>query len=722
MKLPIILLYLSLMGFGQHKTSDTLKIKDSTNVGEKKIEEITIVKKAPLLKRKIDRLEFNIDNSNISDLNAWEILKKTPSVNVIGNDIKIKGSGGILVTINDKKMLMNSDELKTYLENTQGNDIKSIEVITNPPAKYDASGSSIINIVMKKNTLEGYKGVVSGKYVQSSYAKEAFGLSQFYKNKGLSLHANYVFGRGTYFREGIDVVNYVESKQIWKSILNRKDTNNHQHNLSFNAQYDLDSLSNISFNFSTAMSPKSFGIYDVPTQIFNENKVVESFYNTVNDHHSKTFNQDVNLQYEKKFNKKNTLTVTGSFAENRRQKLENVVTNLNFINQNPSQNQFINDNDVKTKLYAFQADYSYEKEKLKFEGGSKYSFVTTRNMLDFSDNENGELLLRPEKGNLFNYKEHNFAAYSSISFDLEKWSFKAGLRTEYTDLEGNSSQENSVNKDHYLKLFPTFYTQYTTENKQQFGFSYGKRISRPQYEYLNPAKSYFNLFSYFQGDSQMKATIIHNLNLTYNYKNWNLDFYYRKEIDPSMEISFQVPETKTLVYHFTNIEKGQAFGLDLSKNFEIKKWWNFNLSATLEHNENFYFGIDKVLYKNKVSSFFTNSSSAFVLNKEKDWNMEIGYRYHSPVIQGTFTISATSSTYFSMNRRFFDKKLKASFIFNDIFRTEGQRVSSKYANQDNYFLDYSDTQNFIFRLQYTFGNQKVEKSKEIQKAEEQSRM
>ncbi|PZU22536.1 MAG: TonB-dependent receptor, partial [Chryseobacterium sp.] len=130
----------------------------------KDIEEVTVTKKKPLVKRKVDRLEFNVENSNISSLNAWEILKKTPNVAINNDVLSVKGSTGILVTINDKKIMLTGDELKNLLENTQGDEVKSVEVITNPPAKYEAQGSAVLNIVMKKNKIEGYRGVISSKY------------------------------------------------------------------------------------------------------------------------------------------------------------------------------------------------------------------------------------------------------------------------------------------------------------------------------------------------------------------------------------------------------------------------------------------------------------------------------------------------------------------------------------------------------------------------------
>ena len=702
------------------KYNKPLKIILKKNIQD--IEEVVMIKQKPIVTRKIDRLSFNVENSNISSLNAWEILKKTPGVSVNNDALTIKGSQSILVTINDKKVMLTGDELKNLLENTQGEDLKSVEVITNPPAKYEASGSAVLNIIMKKNTIEGYRGIISSKYIQSQYAKGVAGISQYYKRDKLSVMASYYLGAGTYYREGTDYVNYLEDQTRWISIMNRKDQNKSQNTVNFNIEYEIDSLTNLSLNYAGFFSPKSFGTYYVPTLIYNTQNVEESNYTTINDHYSRTINNALSFQVDRKFNEKSKISWVNYFAANNSRKYQNVLTYLNFINQDPDENNFITNNKSDVQLYSTQADYKWKNEKWEIESGAKYSIVKTNSVLQFSEKENGEFQYRSDKSNTFDYREHNFALYSSLAYNPGKWNFKAGLRAEKTDLEGIVSDPFEVNKNDYWKLFPTFYAQYTTTNNHQFGLSYGKRISRPSYSWLNPAISYYNLFSYFQGDPKLKATMVHNLNFTYTWKDWNLDFYYRKEINPSMEISFQDPATNQLIYNFTNIEKGQAYGLSLYKNFQIKPWWSLSVSENLEHNENYFVGVDAVLHKNKIWNWSSDLSTSFTLDKKSDWNVEIGHQYNSPSIQGTFTISGFSSTYLVMNRTFLSKKLEASLLFNDIFKTSQQKVSTKYANQDNYFLDYTDTQNFIISIKFNFGNQAVKNVKTIEKAEEQNRM
>ncbi len=378
--------------FKENEIKETLHFILKKN--EHEIEEVVLIKQKPIVKRKIDRLEFNVENSNISSLNAWEILKKTPGVNVIDNTIKVKGSSGILVTINDKKVMMSPDELQNLLENTSGDEIKSVEVITNPPAKYEASGSAVLNIVMKKAKLEGYKGTLSGRFIQSKYAKGSVTTSHQYKKDKFSTMLSYSKGAGDYLREGTDLVYYEESGTTWKSIMNRKDSNYNQNTLNFSADYELDSLTNFSLNYIGYFSPKTKGLYDVPTEITNSNNQVESTYRTLNDHHWRTINNTLSFQADRKLNENSSLTWVNYFATNNYKKSEDIQTHLNFINQDPKFSRFVTNNLQDIQLFSTQLDYSWKNDKWQLESGAKYSLVKTNSVLAFADNEFGDLQKR----------------------------------------------------------------------------------------------------------------------------------------------------------------------------------------------------------------------------------------------------------------------------------------------------------------------------------------
>jgi hypothetical protein len=688
----------------------------------KTIENVTIKANKPLLKRKIDRLEFNIDKTPLQNLNAWDILKNTPNILVKNEELSVRGNSQIIVTINDKKTLMTQEQLKQLLENTDGSNVSSVEVITNPPAKYEAQGGAVINIKMKQNVLSGYKGRISTRYTQATYAKGMIGTSQSYNTDKWQLTGNYNFVTGDYVRKNFDVVTFDKDKTRWESDMVRKTHAHEQHVYNFSGQYTLDSLSTIQFGFDGYNAPNNQGHYNVPTNIYNtENNQLQSYYLTSNK--KKSFDNSFNsyLVYDKKFGNHN-LTWTNNSSLKRFKENQDVATLLDFEGQPQNQNRFANNSIQDISLLATQLDYRFSNDKFTLESGLKYSFVKNKNDLDFFDGTNGTLIQDLTKSNLFNYKENIFAGYISSEYKWKKWEMKAGLRSETTLIKTNSDNPVVENQTTTTGLFPTFYLMYNLKEDQQLGFSYGKRIDRPNYDFLNPSKSYYNLYSYFQGDAYLKSTIIHNLSLTYTVKDWNFEAYYSYIKDPSMEISVQNPQTFETVYNYTNIDHGQNLGANFSKSFSIKPYWKVNLFAMGEYQENFFMGTDKILYKNDVFFYNANISTQITLDKAKTWDLNVSYVYNSKTIQGSFDISSSQRTNVIINKKMFDKKLEAGLVFNDIFRTDKNTISTRYADQNQYFKDYRDTQYFSINLKYNFGNQKVKDAQAGRKTDEQNRL
>ena len=692
--------------------------KDSTIL----LNVVSVNHKKPMLKRKADRLEFNIDQTPLQNLNGWDILKNTPSVVVKNDELSVRGNAQILVTINDKKTLMTQEQLKQFLENTEGSSISAVEVITNPPAKYEAQGGAVINIKMKQNKLIGYKGRLSGRYHQSIYAKGRIGLMQSLNTNKWQLSGDYNFVAGDYVRKNVDVVTFETDQTRWVSNLVRKTKSHAQHAYNFSAQYDMDSLQNIQFGFDGNYNPAATGNYNVPTNIYNtNNNMLESSYLTLNNRNQRYGQLNAYFAYDKKFGTQQ-LTWSNNYSSNHHRENQEVATYFRFINEPERYNRFANYSAQQIKLYASQLDYRLNKNKLTLESGLKYSFVSNQNDLSFLEGDQQDLVINPNKSNLFKYSEHIFAAYASAHYQLQNWEIKAGLRSESTLIQTVSNQPFVENKNTNTVLFPTLYLMYNVGKDQQLGISYGKRISRPNYSFLNPSKSYYNFYSYFQGDANLKATLIHNLSTTYTVKDWNFELYYSHRTNPSMEISVQNPATFETVYNYTNIEKSNNFGANLSKSLSISNQWKVNFYAMGEYNDDYFIGVDGILYKNKNFFYYGNVSTQITLDKAKTWDLNLLYLYNSKSIQGSFNITSSQNTNLVINKKMFDKKFEVGLVVNDIFKTDNSIVSARYANQNQYFTDYRDTQYFMINLKFNFGNQKVKDAKARAKTDEQRRI
>jgi len=691
------------------------------------LEGVEIVSKRPIVKRLVDRMEFNVENSSLSSNNAWEILSKTPGVTATGSgSISVRGSQSILVTINDKKIYMSGDELKQYLENTSGDDVKSIEVITNPPAKYDAQGAAVINIKLKKVVALGYKGSVNTAYVQSIYPKAVTSTGHFYKGKKLSLMGRYTFGMGEYVNESRDKTRYYDENggtaSEWDSFLRRKSKSLEQHSYRLQASYELDSLNTFSIGTTGFQAPEQRGRYSAPTSIYGSDGLLDSLYVTTNNRKNPARNAAYNFLYERLLSDKAKLVFNTDFTNYLSKDYQDIMTAFSLPDGTPYRdNRFINNSRQAIKLFSMQADYSNETNGT-FEAGLKYGNVSADSNLDYRDDVDGILVPNPGRTSKFLYDESIFAGYMSYSKEFGKWNLKAGLRGEYTSLEGNSVTTSEVNDQNYFKLFPTFYTMYKPNENHEIGFSYGKRISRPRYSQLNPFRIYNNNYSYGMGDPKLLPTIVHNLNFLYTLKGkYNFDLYYRLEKDPSMEIVYQDYETNTVVYQFTNIDKNYAFGLEFNTNLTFFDWWDAGIQGALSYVEDRFQGVDGKLYSNGRPTYNFNVNNRFALNKKKDFNGEINFDYNSSSVQGTFVFTPTSNLTLALRKKVLKGNGEVYGIFSDVYRGETLGLRTDYGNQYNKSRYYADSQNFRLGFRYNFGNQKL-KEKTREQTEEQRRI
>ncbi|MNJ88430.1 hypothetical protein D3C87_59720 [compost metagenome] len=691
------------------------------------LEGVEIVSKRPVVKRLVDRMEFTVENSSLASNNAWEIVSKTPGVTTSGGGgITIRGSQSILVTINDKKVYMSGDELKQYLENTSGEDVKSVEVITNPPAKYDAQGSAVLNIKLKKAISPGYKGSINTAYVQSMYPKAITSTGHIYKGKKLSLMGRYSFGMGEYVDESTDIVRYYDENgntaSEWKSLLRRKSKSLEQHSYRLEASYELDSLNLFSIGTTGFQAPEQHGKYAAPTSITGADGQLDSLYVTMNNRKNPARNAAYNFLYERKLSEKSKLVFNSDFTNYLSKDNQDINTTFSLPDSAPYRDvRFVSKSRQGIKLFSAQADYSNETNGA-LEAGIKYGNVSANSNLDYRDAIDGVLVPNEGRTSKFLYDEWIYAGYVSYGREFGKWSVKAGLRGEYTSLEGNSVTTSEVNDQNYFKLFPTFYTMYKPSENHEIGFSYGKRISRPRYSMLNPFRVYNNNYSYFTGDPKLLPTITHNLNLLYTLKGkYNFDLFYRLEKDPSMEISYQDYETNTVVYHFTNIDKDYAFGLEFNTNLAFSGWWDAGIQSGLSYVEDRFQGIDGKLYKNGKPTYNASINNRFALNKKKDFNGEINFYYNSSSVQGTFVFTSTTNLSLALRKKILKGNGEVYGIFSDIYRGEKINITTNYGNQYNSSDSYGDTQNFRLGFRYSFGNQKL-KERNKEQTEEQRRI
>lgn len=721
------LLKISFLGFSEYskeiQVDGNIDLKTITlqeNLEE--LEGVTVIAKRPTVTRLVDRLVFNVENSTLSNNNALDVLKHTPGVIVSDNSISVKMSVPV-VYINDRRVHLSIEEVQQLLEGTSATNIKSIEVITNPPAKYEAEGGSVLNIVTNKNLVTGYNGSIFGNYKQGSeYPKYALGTSHFFKAKKFNAYLNYSISPRRDYRHNSEAVNFIENNQNvtrWETDYRRTKKSANQ-NINANFEYQINESNSLGLTSNILVGPRENSKIAVNsnTEVFDNNKVLDSSFNTENRLVEETFNLAFTLDYVHKFKKEGEkLLANGHLTDYDFSEFQNVDTDYLFPDGSLIRsNRFQTFTSKRIKLYTGQVDYELPMDDAGlFQAGSKISVIHSENILRQYGFENGDgaRFEDVQNSDTFLYDEHNYAVYSSYSKDWSKWSLKLGLRAELTDVESNSLSTNSVYTSKYIKFFPTLHVKHNLNENNEVYLNYNRRIFRPRYGQLNPFRYYMNDNEYITGDPNLKPQIDDNITLGYTLDNtYTFELYYRYENNPAIEIVFQDNDENILKHINTNIDRSISYGLDFTTYKQFTNSWSVYVLSSVFYYDNQFFALES---NNELKNVETWSVYAYLVNyfsflKDKSLTANVSLMHISPWADGTSKTSSRSGVDVNLRKTFWNNRASLTMTVTDIFNTLNFNQSTKYLNQDIFVKSRMENRLFTVGFNYKFGNFKLKAS------------
>ncbi|AZA80477.1 TonB-dependent receptor [Chryseobacterium lactis] len=710
---------------GVKTSSDTITVKGNERkdhqikeapIQEQKIEGVTVTAKKKLFERKVDRLVFNVENSVASQgIDAIEALAKTPMVKTSDDAISIAGKSNVAVMINDRLLNLNGQELINYLKTLRSDDILKIEVITTPPAKYEAEGKSgLINIILKKSANLDWNGSIqtSGNYFWGKPTVSSRGGATFnYQGEKLSLSTN--LSAGDNFWQ-YDTYNYLKStvnSDYWNR--DSDNLNNYKYTSgNIKSEYKINdkNLVGINYNYShsnplekgksNSVRANSDGILNILSDFSNRNS---------RDVHNASAFYEVKLDSAGgKLNLTANLMINNSNAKN----LSNTVTSETISTMaNPIS---------KYRIYSGQADFEKTFAKIKTEAGLKYTRIKNNSEFNFFTIENNQYNLNPARTNTFLYNEQNYAAYVSTNFKIsEKWDAKAGLRYEYTTLEGISMNDNLSNQIKYGKFFPTAYLSYKPNENHAFSLNYSRRISRPYFGNLNPFKYYTSEYEYNTGNPYLLPSFSDIFEFGYVLKNsFNVTLYYNKNKNNWDRIQMVDGNVKySIVKNF--YDENQA-GINISYNYNKLKWLESSIFMNGYYTQSKSYD-PLVLPAPAGYSANFNLDNSFFLNKEKTVTLLLGLWSSLPNRNGNTYYYSSASLYTGMKLSLMNKKLLLNVYLNDILNTNREKGIEYYPS---YNVDYQYkgiTRNVHLSLTYKFGNNDVKGATKQIKFEESNR-
>ena len=679
------------------------------------LKEVTIISKKPLIETKLDRMIYNVENSiSARGMSGMDALRSAPLIRVQDNEISIVGKSGVAIMVNDRMLNLSGSDLANYLQSLRSDDIARIEIITTPPAKYDAQGNSgIINIILKKNPNLGWSGTVGSSYQRNTK-------NGFQNNSTLNYQANKVSSslRIRHFDVGFtpvgsrDLIN--EPYQILTT--SKRNDNTYGIGLNYSIDYKLSLKSNIGLIYDHGETKYNMNS-DNRSNYFFQYKI-DSTLSTYAEHRWVTPTHTLNTYYELKLDtlgKK--MSITGNYLSN----VPDKANNFNTINSTTNDRSIVrNLSRMNYQIYAIQADFTLPFHWSNVETGVKYTLFDNNSDVTYDDYNGIHYVRNPNNSNQFVYQEKNYAAYLSMQKDLnKKLSTSIGFRYEFTQLEGlDPNQSSTLSKNNYGKIFPSAYISYKPNEIHTFSLNYSKRIDRPGFQSLNPFRWYTNPYMYYTGNSALQPSLNENIEFSYAFKSSLTASLYSQYTRNGYNSIVRLVDG---IYSNTvqNSFDQSRLGLNMS-------YYNtfFGIWETAINTNASYRNTKPIIAESttlEVYSFYYSVNNTITLNKKKTYFLALNFWHSLPYTYGNTYLKDQLEFSTGLRTAIFDKSLNANFVVNDIFRTIKNNGYSAYSAYVENFTQYNDHRKFTLSLSYSFGNKKVKSLDKSTKFEEKNR-
>lgn len=697
--------------------------------------EVKVTSKKPFVEHKIDRTVVNV-GALISNTgtNALEVLEKSPGVIVSQNGtISYMGKSGVLILIDDKPTYLSGDNLTSYLKSLPASLLDQIELMSNPPAKYEAGGTAgVINIKTKKLKAKGLNGTVVASFGKTRYWRTNESLNLNYYNEKVNLFANigYTFQKSdrilklqrSYFDAGNNLIATYNQQAYFRPAT-------HSNNVKLGMDYFVSSKTTVGVLFTGSFSP---GRYNNPvnTSLYNNSGLPDSTIVANNTAKSKFNNGGINLNFLRRFDSLGkTLTFDIDYIKYSAHSDQSFINSTFHPNSNlKNKETIISSLPADIHIYTAKTDYTQPlKEKGKLEFGLKTSFVNTDNAANYFNVVNNISTVDYNNTNRFLYKENINASYINFSKELKRVSFQAGLRMEHTDIKGlqsgNFTKPDSAFKQNYSNIFPTGYLSYKldTAGSQLLNFSYGRRIDRPYYKDLNPFTYIVDKYTYFSGNPFLKPQLSSNYELSYSYKSFfSTTLFYNRYKNFQTETVYQAGG----IFVSTPANIGQKITTGINANASLKpaKWWDCNIYSEVV-NLKFNGQLNNGYLNSNSTYFYTEAGNQFDLSN--GWAAELSGFYITGRTVSQFNLDPKGQLSAGIQKKILKNKASIKVGATDILRTNisSGNISNIAGATSTYHNDF-DTRMLTVGFSYNFGKSgnNVKKRKTGSSQSEQNRV
>lgn len=683
----------------------------------KELNEVVVRSSKPMIVQEADRTIINVEAmGSAATLSANEVLERTPGVIVDQNgNIQLNGRSGVLVLIDGRPTYMSGSDLLIYLKSLPAQMLDKLELMTEPPAKYDAAGSSVINIVLKKNRMYGLTGN-AGSTQSIGYTWRSYN----------NLNLNYRRGKLNFFG-GIGISRDA-NRTATLSTRTITDGAASQQYKSENTSLNRNLNGNIRLGFDYDATKKTIlgGQLFLQKSDRDDEAVFNNIVNTQNQYGSnagefdwRSMSASVNFTHKPKQGSEWSGDISYQQFKN------NGIRNFTSTNDTDTQ-VFKNIFYTPANIFTLKTDYRTPiSKKTIVETGLKIGIVKNNNEADVAVNNGTDFIPDPSQSNHFVYDENINAAYLSMRHNFNsRTSMQIGVRAENTNIEGNLIPNLAVSGEKfsqkYTNLFPTFFLmrQLDSSGKHSINFSYGRRLNRPNYQMFNPFLNYIDDYSYSSGNPAFKPFYLHNIQLRYqNNKGFNIG----AAVDFADGIGGHLNnrEGDKFVRRPYNIGKGYRFGLIVNYNKRLNKYWTMNINA-----QAFRFDVKGTINGDKaITKYFSyriNFNHQFDFGK--GWSGELFSNFGGKEQLFTMEVKGYAYIYAGIGKKILKDKGTIRLLIDDpAWSNYRPETMSSYQNTSQYRKSRNDTRRIGFSFSYRFGNEKYSRKRQTEDAAEEER-
>lgn len=675
------------------------------------LEEVVIKADKPLYEMEMGKMIVNVPSLITSaGHSVIDVLEKSPGVfvNRQNNTLALNGKGGVIVLMNGKRSRMPINAVYQMLEGLNASDIEKIEIMSVPPAKYDADGDAgFINIVMKRGNDVGTNGSVMANLGYASGPRAGTSLNLSHQAKKLSFYSNYSFNYAN--QEGV-LNMYREATSNTESMQSSSEAARHPtrktHNFQFGLDYyitDKTVIGALVSGYSNKFQMTSEAIAEFQYSISPDTTVI---IDTEEMNHWKHLMGNINLQHT--FKKGQMITANLDY--------------LTYDNSNPTQynNRYydeegsvVRDYNTRVKketpinIWVAKLDYSMDLgKKIRMETGVKGAFTTLINEILFEEKIGEDWVKGEYFSNYADLTEDVLATFVSMNIKLdEKTSINAGLRYEHTTtLLSTEDDENVVDRS-YGDLFPSIFISRKINDNNLLQFSYGRRITRPTFNELAPFVFFMDPYTYTSGNADLLPTYTHSIKGDYSYKNFIFSLQFSHDNNAIFRFQPEYdPETNVMVLRTENVDRRETVSLVITLPFQVTDWWEMqnNLSGNWQRIAT---QLESFEYRRDQNGFQINTTQTFRLPRK--YTIELSGFYVSPTVNGYFNWLSRGFVNLGIQKEF-NNNGTLRFSCNDIFETSQMRWESQ--NETSFsFHGNIKFEKRIFTLTYTqkFGKKKI---------------